>query len=263
MPDALVLAGGRPAPELTGGEYPKAFASLAGRPMVDYVLDALGAAPSIGRIALVAPIPLPVGLTGRFDLAVPVQGELLDNVAAGLSALGGEVSILTAAADIPLLTPGAVSAFIEAASALDADVAYAIVPKAEMTRAFPEAKKTFVRVREGTFTGGSLILMRPPAFALARGHIERAIRARKSPWALAKLFGPAVLLGLLFGRASIPDLERRAGVLTGLRARAVVCSAPEIALDVDHRDTLALVERRLTGRRQSPDVDQAEGMRPT
>jgi GTP:adenosylcobinamide-phosphate guanylyltransferase len=263
MPDALVLAGGRPDPVLTGGASPKAFAPLAGRTMVDYVVDALRATPGIARIALVGPIPLPAALAGRVDIAVQASGELLDNVAAGLSALGGDAPILAAAADIPLLTPGAVTAFLDAAAALDADISYAVVPRAEMAGAFPEARKTFVRLREGTFTGGSLFLIRPAAFTLARGHIERAIHARKKPWQLAMLLGPTVLLGMLTGRASIPALERRVTVLVGIRARAVVCRTPEIALDVDHPDTLALVERRIGSRPEFPDMTPAGGMRPT
>lgn len=258
MLDALVLAGGPPDPALTGGTLPKAFASLGGRIMVEHVLAALRATPRIGRIALVGPLPFPTAVAARVDRPVRDQGELLDNLAAGLAALGGEAPVLALAADIPLLTVRAVDAFLDAALALDADVGYGIVPREDVERDFPGARKTFVRLREGVFTGGSLVLVRPQAFSRARDVIERAVRARKSPWDLARLFGPGTVLGLLAGTLRIADLERRVAALSGIRARAVICHHPEIALDVDHPETLAVIRHRL-GDREAPPAGRRIG----
>jgi len=116
-------------------------------------------------------------------------------------------------------------------------------------RKFPDARKTFVRLRDGVFTGGSLVLMRPSAFATARPVIERAIRARKRPWDLARLFGPATVVALLTGRAEIGALEARVVRIAGIRARAVICHDPEIGLDVDRPEDLAAMERYLAARR--------------
>ncbi len=214
--------------------------------MVEYVLAALRAAPRIGRIAVVGPHPLPGRVAARVDLAVREQGDLLENVAAGLAALGGDDPVLAAAADIPLLTARAVTAFLDAAAALDGDVWYAAVPNEEVTRTFPDVPKTSVRLREGTFTGGNLVLLRPQAFVRARPLIEQAVDARKRPWELARLFGPATLVALAAGRLRIADLEERAARLAGVRARAVICRDPEIAIDVDRPETLAEIRRYLT-----------------
>ena len=252
MPDALVLAGGPGDSALAGGVRPKAFAPLCGRTMVEFVLSALRDAPSIGRIALVGPLPLPPAVAGQIDVPVGERGPLLENVAAGLEALGGDAPVLAAAADIPLLTGRAVEAFLAAAGAHDVDVAYGIVPREDVVRAFPHVHKTFVRLREGAFTGGSLVLLRPRAFHSARPWIERAIRARKRPWDLARVFGLRAVLGLLTGRLRIGELERRAEMLTGIRARAVVSHDPEIALDVDRAEALAEVEEHLERLAPSP-----------
>jgi GTP:adenosylcobinamide-phosphate guanylyltransferase len=247
MPDALVLAGGRPDPTFAPGTLPKAFALLAGRPMVEFVLAALRAAPSVRRIALVGPLPLSPAIAAGVDVPVGMRGSLLENVAAGLDALGGEAPVLISAADIPLLRAGAVEAFL-AAAAGGADIAYAIVPRADVLREFPGARKTFVRLRDGAFTGGSLMLVRPGGFHAARPQIERAIQARKRPWELARLFGLRTVAGFLTGGLTIADLEERAAALTGIRARAVICHDPAIALDVDRPETLAIVHRRLVDR---------------
>jgi GTP:adenosylcobinamide-phosphate guanylyltransferase len=251
MPDALVLAGGGGS-VLAGGVRPKAFAPLCGRTMVEFVLSALRDAPSIGRIALVGPLPLPPALAGQIDVRVEERGPLLENVAAGLEALGDDAPVLAAAADIPLLTGRAVEAFLSAARALDVDVAYGIVPREDVVRAFPRVHKTSVRLKEGVFTGGSLVLLRPRAFHSARPWIERAIRARKRPWELARVFGLRVVVGLLTGRLRIGELERRAQMLTGIRARAVLSHDPEIAIDVDQAEVLAEVQEYLERLAQSP-----------
>ncbi len=230
--------------------------------MVEFVLAALRATPRIGRIGLVGPDPLPPAVAARVDVAVGERGTLLDNVAAGLEALDieardAEKMVLTAAADIPLLTVRAVDAFLDAAETIEADIWYAAVPHEEITRAFPEARKTSVRLRDGTFTGGSLMLIRPRAFSLARPMIEQAVRARKRPWALARLFGLATLAGLATGRLTIADLERRVARITGCRVRAVICRCPEIAIDVDRPETLAVVEGRLARPADPAVVDPA------
>jgi len=248
---ALVLAGGPPDPALTGGPWPKAFAPLAGRTMVEFVVDALRGTPQLGRVALVGPRDLPSAVAAAVDIAIPEDpeaGGLLDNIAAGLAALSGDAQVLVLAADVPLLTPATVGAFLDAARALDADLVYGAVPRDDVVRKFPDARKTFVRLRDGVFTGGSLVLLRPSAFAAARPVIERAIRARKRPWDLARLFGPGTVVALLTGRAEISALEARVVRIAGIRARAVICHDPEIGLDVDRPEDLAAMERYLEER---------------
>jgi molybdopterin-guanine dinucleotide biosynthesis protein A len=243
--DAIVLAGGAPAPELTGGDLPKAFAPLGAATMVERVLAALSASARIGRITLVGPAPLPAAVAAAVALPVAQRGGLLDNLSAGLAAAGGTAPVLVAAADVPLLTADAVAGFLDEALAADVDVAYAIVPRADVERAAPGVRKTFVRLADGAFTGGSLVLLRPEAFARARPVLERAVRARKRPWELARLFGIATLAGLATGRLRIAALEQRAEAVAGLRARAIICRDAGVALDVDTPEMLEVVRRRL------------------
>jgi GTP:adenosylcobinamide-phosphate guanylyltransferase len=243
--DAVVLAGGPPDPALVGDALPKAFVHIAGATMVERVIAALRGARQVRRVAVVCPDPPPRAVAAQAVLAVPAAGSLLDNLAAGLAALGGSSPVLVAAADLPLLTAEIVAAFLESAQAAAADAVYAIVPKDDVVRAAPGVRKTFVRLADGVFTGGGLILLRPGAFERARPVIERAVRARKRPWELARLFGAGTLVGLATGRLRIAALERRAEALAGLRARALVCRDAAVALDVDTAEMLAFVRARL------------------
>lgn len=209
--------------------------------MAEFVIAALRATPRIGRIALVGPHPLPAAVAAQVDIAVRERGELLENVGAGLEAIGGGDLVLAAAADIPLLTARAVDAFLDGAAALEGDIWYAAVPHDDVTQAYPHLRKTTVRLRDGAFTGGSLVLLRPQVFARVRPLLERAAGARKRPWELARLFGPGTLVALAAGRLRIADLEERVVRLAGVRARAVICRHPEIAIDVDRPETLAAI----------------------
>lgn len=266
--NAVVLAGGPPAPELTGSQLPKAFAAAGPATMVGHVLAALRGVPRIGRIALVGPTPLPPPVAAAATVAVPSRGGVLDNLSAGLAALEdaegsarGAAAVLVAAADVPLLTPAAVSAFLDGAEAIRSDVAYAIVSRDDVERAAPGIRKTFVRLADGVFTGGSLVLLRPGAFERARPLIERAVRARKRPWDLARLFGLGTILGLATGRLRIAALERRAAAL-GVYARAVVCRDAGVALDVDTPEMLAFVRARLSHSAEAAIVSSSGDLRP-
>lgn len=124
---ALVLAAGRG--ERLGHELPKAFAPLAGRPLLLRALEALAAVPEIEWLvpvvaerefprlrALAAELAAIPGLTPR--LAAPVAGgrERQDSVRAGLAALPADLELVAVHdAARPLVWPAAVSRVIEVA----------------------------------------------------------------------------------------------------------------------------------------------------
>ena len=195
------------------------------------------------------------------DVPVLEQGSLLANLAAGFAGLDPTAPVLAVAADLPLLTPAAIDAFVDAALAMDADLRYAVVSRADLARACPGVRKTFVRLRDGVFAGGSAFVMTPVAFARARPIIERAIAARKRPWQLARLLGLSTLLGLATGQLRIAALEARVGRITGIRARAVICRDAEIAVDADRPDDLVLMARCLAARDGMPAPVAAAGRR--
>lgn len=248
--DAIVLAGGGPEPTLDPTVANKALIPIAGRSMIAYVLDALRGARGVGKIAVVGPESLPPDVASRADVSLPARGSMLDSLARGVEALAPRAHVLAVAADLPLLSSAAVDAFLDACAGRDAGIYYSIVPREVTEQRYPGVRKTYVRMVEGTFCGGGLILFAPAVVERLRPLVARAVAARKRPWQLAQMLGVGTLVKLALGRLSVVEAEARASALAGITTRAVIVPHPEIALDVDgsHPETLALAREVLARR---------------
>lgn len=246
MPDAIILAGGTAA---DGSN--KAFLDGAGHPFVWHVAQALARTAAVARVVAVGPVErLTSACGGLLAGAVPEHGTIMDNVVAALSALPGARHVLAVASDIPLVHPAALEEFLRGCEKEEADFYYGIVPQAVLEERYPGARKTFVRVVDGSFTGASVMLFNPAIVDRVRAFVERVLQARKKPWLLASLFGWATVMRLASGKLSIREMEARAQEVTGIVPRAVVVRHPELALDadVDRPENLAIIHRELAAR---------------
>ncbi len=232
MPAAIVLAGGSPEPRLAPGLPNKAFLSIGGRPLVVRVTEALRGCASIDRIIVMGPPePLAPLLDASIEV-IPERGTMMDNISAAVAHLQGVPLALGVASDLPLLTAAAVEGFLRLCAG-EADLFYPIVPQAAIEARYPGTHKTYVKLTDGTFCGGSAIVFSPGAIDRIRPFVEQVVNARKKPWLLAQLFGWALVMKFASGRLSLAEVEARAFEVTGLRARAIIIDAPELALDVD------------------------------
>jgi GTP:adenosylcobinamide-phosphate guanylyltransferase len=245
---AIVLAGGGPEPRVAPGLPGKAFLEMGGRPIIQRVLDALRGCAAVERIAVVGPVDALAPLAGPDVQLVPEQASMVQNIEAGVARLGASGRVLTVASDLPLLTAETVAGFLDRCPP-DADVCYPIIPQAAVDRRYPGARKTYVKVADGTFCGGSVLLFSSGVIDRVRPLVEQIIAARKKPWMLAQLFGWAMVMKLASGRLTIAEMEARALEITGLRGRAVVVESPELALDVDasRPENLAVLRAALSG----------------
>jgi GTP:adenosylcobinamide-phosphate guanylyltransferase len=243
VPDAILLAGGA-LPDTPS----KAFLDAAGRPLIWHVAQALDRAASVGRVAAVGP-PREIGEAcgALVEAIVPEAGSIMDNVVAGLRALPPASRVLVAASDIPLLEPESVEEFLDASTKEEADFYYAIVPQSSLEDRYPGARKTFVRVVDGSFAGGSVMLFDPAVVDRVRGFVEKVLAARKKPWLLAGLFGWSTVMKFASGRLSIREMEERAREVTGIVSRAVILRRPDVALDADLEkpENLAIIRQEL------------------
>ncbi|MDE2127103.1 MAG: nucleotidyltransferase family protein [Armatimonadetes bacterium] len=249
----VVLAGGKSRPELaaaTGAES-RANVKLGGIALLDRVLAALSAARSggapLGAVIVVTSAANPPDCTLVAD-----AGGFVENLFAGLSAAGAAESCLISTCDIPFVTAGAITHLTENAGRLliegEADLVWPIVPVATCYEKYPGVKRTAIKVREGQFTGGNMMLARPAALLAKRSRIAQVYGARKSPLRLAMMLGPSAVARLAVSQTAAPGalplawLERRASAIIGARARALISPYAELATDLDRASDFEAAE---------------------
>lgn len=258
---AVVLAGQSNREEDPLREHarggPKALIPIAGRPMVTYVLAALAASRTIRRIVVVGTLPeMDPALSVPLD-RVACQGDLIPNVLCGIQRaveLGPDLDgVLLTGSDLPLLTPAIVDEFVARCLETDHDAYYGIVERSVMEARFPTSRRTYVRLADGEFAGGDLLLLRQGAAGLNTALWHRLATARKSPlrqiWMLG---GPGPVLKLLTHRMSLAEAEARASKAFHVRARVIVCPHPELGMDVDKPCQLEIVSAELKTRTDGP-----------
>lgn len=235
---AIVLAAG-PATDVlaVGGSVPsKALLPIGGVPMGVYVLNAVRNCSFVDVTVCVG--PQHPSLAGWFDVGVMGGSRLVDSLSLGLGAAlaTGAEEFLIITADVPWVDGPMVTRFIEGArsqSFASAGLVYAVVERATAVAAFPDQKRTFVKLRDGRFTGGNAVYLRRAAVTGLLPLVDDLYRSRKNPFALARLMGLDTLIALLTGTAAITRLESRASSLLGVEARALISLDAAIAADVD------------------------------
>lgn len=251
MFEAVVLAGGGKNDPLALEKdvFNKAFISVKGRPLVGYILLALAGCPSIRRTIVVGPEKELIELQGQgySFTAVPEKGSMLDNAAAGLREVDPDNLCLLSTGDIPLVNADMLEDFIALCDPYEDDLYYPIITRQICEHRFPHTRRTCVRLKDGSFTGGNLAMIRPSWFNQSRDHLEIFITYRKHPLKLFRIMPFWFIIKFIFGRLSVADLEEYLSRMLHLRARAVLCPFAELATDVDKESDLEVVKKELFG----------------
>ncbi|PYE48407.1 nucleotidyltransferase family protein [Deinococcus yavapaiensis] len=244
--NAVVLGGGDPLDPLAQahGVPVKALLDLGGEPMGRIVLRTLRESGRVSRVAYVG--PLHGDMTEFVDLNLPDSGTLLGNLEAGVRALGEQAMVLVVTGDVPLMTPQMLRDVLDGAPS--ASLVYPVVPKDACEAAFPGVKRTYARLKDGTFTGGNVFLLDPKLIEAFLPKLRQLLALRKKPFALARLIGVDVLFRLLIGTLSIAQLESRVSKILGVPARALVTRHAAIGTDVDKEEDVTLARRYLQTR---------------
>ncbi len=257
--DALVLAGARsgeldPVARAAGVPF-KCLVPVAGRPMVERVIEALAAIPRIERILVVAepaaalerlPALARERVAGRVVLRVP-EASPARSVEAAL-AESGDRPLLVTTADHPLLDHAILETFLQAAYASPAAVVVGLAPEAAVRAAVPETRRTWWRFRDGRWSGANLFWLRGAAAGPAVRFWRRVEAERKRPWRIVRLFGLGNLLLYATGRLDLAAAMHRASRILGCSVAAVSIPIGEAAIDVDKPEDLTVAEAILARR---------------
>lgn len=243
---ALILAGSRgasdPVAEAAGVPH-KAFAEVAGRPMIAWVSDALAACSEIGQIAVCAPSDLSVLPELRRISTGPSPAA---SVLKGIDTLGSPMLITTA--DNPLLSTATVNDFLAKTEANTADVTAGLAPRRVVDQAGNPGRRTYLKFRDGAYSGCNLFAVARPEGRAAIDFWCNVEADRKQPWRMAGKIGLTTLGLYLAGRLTLDGAVGAVAKRAGCRAAAIRLDDPYAAHDVDKPEDLAFAERVLTQR---------------
>ncbi len=257
--DAIVTAGGIPLPQEplyteTKG-HNKAMLEIAGKPMIQWVLDALSDASTIDNIIVVG-LTEKAGLTSKKPLYyVPNQGKMLDNFRAGVRKsleLGGKSKhVLFVSADIPAITAEMVDWVVNTAMQTDEDIYYNVIERETMEKRFPGSKRTWTKLKDVEVCGGDMNVARIKVVLDDSENSlwwEKISNARKSPLKQAALIGLGTAIRLLFRQLTLHEAEERIMKKLNVTGRAIICPYAEVGMDVDKPHQLEIMRQDLQKR---------------
>ena len=251
--DAIVTAGGIPQP----GEplYPfsngssKALIDVAGKPMVQWVLDALSESKSVDNVILIG-VSSKSGLTCAKPIHyISNQGRMLANIVAGVNKaieLKKKTEyVLIISSDIPALKGDMVDWLVDTAMQTKDDLYYGVCPREVMETRYPESHRTYTKLKDMQVCGADMNIIH---VSMATTHLdiwEQLIGNRKSPLRSAAVIGFDILFKLAFRQIGLEELVEKASARIGIKGRAILWSQAEPCMDVDKPHQLEIMREDL------------------
>lgn len=255
--DAIVTAGGIPLPEeplypATAGQA-KAIVDVAGKPMVQWVLDALSEAKTVDNVVV-------VGLTEKIGLKcskkmyfVSNQGKMVENLQAGARKMKevnpkAEYALLVSS-DIPGITGEMIDWVVNTDMQTKLDVYYHIIQREVMEKRFPGSKRTWTHLKDMDVCGGDMNMGRISLLLSEDTEMWTKITdARKSPMKQAALVGFNTAFLLLTHQLTLEKAETNIMKRLNITGKAIVCPYAEVGMDVDKIHQLEIMREDLTKR---------------
>lgn len=254
--DAIVTAGGTPEPgdllfPFTQGE-PKAMVDVAGRPMIQWVLDALCQSELVERVVVIGLRPDINLICTKPLVFIPDQGEMLANIRTGIKRIlelnPQAVYALVVSSDIPAITGEAVDWVVNVALQGDEDIYYNVISRQVMEARFPESRRSYIHLKDAEMCGGDMNVVRC-SLAMEENMLwEELITSRKNILKQAALIGFDTLFLLLMRAISLEKAIEKVTRRLQLKGRAVVCPYAEVGMDVDKPHQLEIMRADLTAK---------------
>lgn len=245
---ALLMCGAVPEPDdplypLTRGA-PKALLDVAGKPMAQWVLDALNRSAAVEGVIVIGLGPESGLATSKPVAYLPDQGGAVANGLAGtrraLEIAPGTERVLLTSCDVPAVTSEMIDWRIAQAEAADADFDYLAIERSVMEKRFPASRRTYTPLRGMAVCGGDINVVHV-RLTENLPLLERMTAARKNPFRMASLIGWNVLLLLLLRQMTLERAERLISRNLGIRTRFHLSPYAELGMDIDKPGQLELL----------------------
>ena len=254
--NAIVTAGGIPQPgdplyAYSNGDS-KALIDVAGKPMVQWVLDALGESKMVDQVILIG-LSAKSGLTCKKPIHyISNQGRMLANIVVGVNKSlelnpKGEY-VLIVSSDIPALKGDMVDWLVKTSMQTKEDIYYGVCPRDVMESRFPTSKRTYTKLKDVEVCGADINIVH---VSMATEHLdtwEQLIGNRKSPVRQAAIIGLGTAIKYLTGQYNLQDLVQAVTRRIGITGRAIVWDHAEPCMDVDKPHQLEIMREDLAQR---------------
>ncbi len=223
---------------------------INGRPMIDYVVDAVKDSKYIDKIMVLGHPDIKLAyLENEVDILIYSNKSFSERIKISILELKSPRKVLFVCSDIPLINGEIIDSFIEICDKVEADVYFPIIRKEEILSKYPETKRTYFTTNEGTFTGGNIAIVSPQVVLDNIDLIDDLFERRKSVLKQVRVIGVTSILKYFFGKLSLSEIEEKAKKIIKAQGKAIIYSGVEIGIDVDKKVDLVLVEDVLCGRK--------------
>jgi len=251
--DAIILAGGIPQPEDPLYSYSKgdakALLDVAGKPMIQWVLDALSGAKHVDNVII-------VGLSPKNNLKskkpvhyISNQGRMLSNIVAGVDKsieLDKKTEyVMVVSTDIPALKSEMVDWLAEKCMETKDDLYYGVCTSEVMEKRFPGSKRTYTKIKDMELCGADINITH---VRMATEHLdmwESLIGSRKSPLKQAGTVGLGLLWQVFTKSITLDELVTKISNRLDIKGRAIIWPYAEACMDVDKPHQLELLREDL------------------
>jgi GTP:adenosylcobinamide-phosphate guanylyltransferase len=219
---------------------------IAGRPMLQWVLDALRG----------SKLRKPFIVVIDSERVLPQMVDV-DIVAAKSSAPASAIAaieqmqhypVLITTGDHPLLTPAMVNHMLEESAATESDVLVGLATAETINAAYPETKRTYFNLGGTRVSGCNLFAIKTKAGLKLLERWQELEQNRKKPWKLVSAFGIMPILWFAMGMLTPKRAFGHISKKLGISVQPVFLPFAEAAIDVDKPADHTLAESILKKR---------------
>jgi len=229
----------------------KAELQIAGKPLVQYVLEAVKSSTKVDKIIYLGKYV--EQLTSFYDDHLEPSSDITTNMQNGLRAAlnYNPENIVVVSGDLLWLTGADIDIFVETSlnQCPDASLVYPIMTRAMVEESFDQPHRRYAKLNGEEFTGGSVLFLKPDCVEPLLDYADRAYKSRKNLLALARLLGLKVMVKFVFRRLRVEDVEVRISEGLGVQVRGLRLARAALALDVDEAEDLICAERDMQARK--------------
>lgn len=231
----------------------RSLIELQGKPMVQWVIDALDQSKAVADLYLIGLSP-ESGITATKPLHfLPDQGGMFENISKGVIQATADhperSKVLVVSADIPAIQPQMVDWVATNVTNNSGQlVYYTVIPEVVMDRHFPNANRSYIRLKDMAVCGGDLHAVDKRFFDNERPIWHALTKARKQPLKQAWMIGFDTLFLIALRLITLEGTVKKVCSRLGIEGKAFPSPYAELGMDADKPHQLAILRQHLEER---------------